>query len=101
MNALTQKQCDWIANELNNRPRERYAELSGSAANHFQPVLGHRADGNRDDGHHPDRLASIDARTSRREEKTTDLESLLKHDADLMTHGRSSAIRSDGYPKTQ
>lgn len=24
MNELTQKQCDWIANELNERPRERY-----------------------------------------------------------------------------
>lgn len=24
MKDLTQKQCDWIANELNNRPRERY-----------------------------------------------------------------------------
>jgi transposase, IS30 family len=24
MNSLTQKQCDWIADELNNRPRERY-----------------------------------------------------------------------------
>ncbi len=25
MDRLTQKQCDWIADELNNRPRERYA----------------------------------------------------------------------------
>jgi len=39
MHPLTQRQCDWIADELNNRPRERYGFRTPSELFHGHPSV--------------------------------------------------------------